>query len=364
MDQPTSARLAPYTTLQLGGDASQVIAVKSSGELIAQIQDAQVSNTPIVLLGGGSNVVISDRGFAGRCLLIRSVGVERVEAGDHSLVTAEAGEYWDELVSKIVEWGLAGVECLSGIPGRVGATPIQNVGAYGQEVSDTIERVWVYDRKSQCERELSREDCCFGYRDSVFRSQEPDRYVVLRVQFRLRKGPATEPVYGELREEMRRLGDPWAVAGADGLRALRNTVIALRRKKGMVCDEADVDSRSAGSFFTNPLVTEDKALLVEERARLRGLLKPGEKMPRFAADQGRVKLAAGWLIERAGCQKGHTHGRVAISSKHALALVNLGGGTTRELVELACHIRDRVVEVFDVLLRPEPIFVGFEQPPV
>jgi len=265
-------------------------------------------------------------------------------------VTVAAGEPWDAVVADTVARGLAGLECLSGIPGSAGATPIQNVGAYGQEVADTIRAVRAFDRRAEALVELAPEACAFAYRDSVFR-RAPERYVVLGVTFALRAGRAPTLRYRELVDAFGG-GPPPTLARA------RDTVLALRRKKSMVIDAADANRRSVGSFFTNPIVAADVAERLAARAVAEGLVGAASDVPRWAADAGRVKLSAGWLIERAGIAKGLRRGPVGVSSAHALALVHHGGGTTAALVALARDVRDAIAARFGVTLAPEPIFVG------
>jgi UDP-N-acetylmuramate dehydrogenase len=303
----------------------------------------------LFVLGGGSNLVIADRGFDGLVAQIDIQGVEfRADGGD-TLVRAGAGEPWDPLVALSVERGLAGLECLSGIPGSVGGTPVQNVGAYGQEVGDTIECVSVFDRLAQSQLMLSNADCRFAYRMSRFKHEDADRFVVCDVTFRLRPGRPTT-TYPDVvryfeRHDMRRP----TIADA------RSAVLAIRRSKGMVIDPADPDTRSVGSFFMNPIVTVGTR---EEISSLAGAAAPG-----FAIGGDRVKVPAAWLIERAGFQKGMADGAAGISTKHPLALVNRGGATARDVVRLAVRIRRQVLDRFGVALRPEPVFAGFDGDP-
>jgi UDP-N-acetylmuramate dehydrogenase len=360
--------LAPRTTLGLGGRAARLVEASSEAEIVEAVIDADARGEPLFVLGGGSNVVIGDDGFPGVVVRVASRGV-RIEraSGDDArvLVDVEAGEEWDALVARCVNEGLAGMECMSGIPGLVGATPMQNVGAYGQEVSDTIVSVRAFDRHARALVELDAAACGFHYRDSMFK--RTDRYVVVGVRFALRDdGGVALPVrYAEL---ARALGDGGEGRGGGGggeeqrarasVLAVRSTVLALRRAKGMVVDAADPDSVSAGSFFVNPVVTADALAAIEARAKSAGVLAGGETMPRFTMSDARWKLSAGWLIERAGFAKGFTSGHVGVSRKHALALVHRGGGTTGELLELARAIRDAVHARFGVTLAPEPVLVG------
>ena len=309
------------------------------------MREADAAGTPLLLLAGGSNLVIADEGFYGLVLRIATRGIERRADDGAVRLSVAAGESWDALVAGAVADGLVGVECLAGIPGSVGATPIQNVGAYGQEVSETIVSVRVLDRRSGEVLELAPEECGFGYRTSAFK-RTPGERVVLAVDFVLARGSESAPVrYGEL---ARALGvELGQTAPAD---AVREAVLALRRGKGMVVDPADPDSVSAGSFFTNPILEADAFAALERRA--------GERPPAFPEPDGRVKTSAAWLVERAGFHRGYGDGRAGISSKHTLALVNRGGATTAELIALAREIAAGVERAFGVALVPEPVFVG------
>jgi UDP-N-acetylmuramate dehydrogenase len=348
--------LAPLTTLELGGRARHFVEAPDEATILAALAWARARGVPVFVLGGGSNVVVADAGYPGLVLRVATRGRSfvpagaSVPAGGEVLVTAAAGEPWDALVAETVARGLAGLECLSGIPGSVGATPIQNVGAYGQEVAETIRSVRVADRRDGSVLALPPAACAFGYRDSAFR-RAPERYVVLDVTFALRPGGAPTMRYREL-------GEAIGAAGTPALATVRETVIALRRRKSMVIDLADPNRRSVGSFFTNPIVADDVAQHLVARAVADGLVRGAEDVPRWPAGPGLVKLSAGWLIERAGIAKGLRAGAVGVSSNHALALVHLGGGTTAELVALARRVRDTVAARFDVTLVPEPIFVG------
>jgi UDP-N-acetylmuramate dehydrogenase len=322
-------KLADYTTLGLGGRAGNFVTASTEDELIEAVRKAE--HEPVLILGGGSNLVIADEGFPGTVIHVATRGFTI----DASTVTVAAGEHWDSVVERSIAAGLAGLECLSGIPGLAGATPIQNVGAYGQEVSDTITGVRVFDRKTDKTTLFNNDMCDFAYRTSIFRGD--DRYVVLDVTFQLGAEPA--PIrYAELAAAV------GPSAGAPSLSDVRAAVLALRRRKGMVIDPADPDTRSAGSFFTNPVLDQSAA--------------PGQA-PRFEMGDGLVKVPAAWLIEQAGFAKGYpgTDG-VRISTKHTLALVNAHGGTTAALLTLAREIRDGVRDRFGVELHPEPVLVG------
>lgn len=306
---------------------------------------------PVLLIGGGSNLVVSDAGYPGLVVHVATRGKTFDDRGATVRVTAAAGEPWDALVADCVARGLRGLECLSGIPGSVGAVPLQNVGAYGQEVSDTIVSVRTFDRRIGCKVHVPAIACAFGYRTSAFRGH--DRHLVLDVTFELTKDATTTvPDYAELRRALK-ADDATLVP----LARVRDTVLALRRSKGMVLDPSDPDSVSAGSFFTNPIL-DDRAVEAL-RARVRAVCGPDVSPPLFADGGGRTKSSAAWLIERAGFAKGHGAGRAGLSTKHTLALVNRGGATTQDLLAIARVVRDGVRSTFGVTLEPEPVFVGF-----
>ena len=339
--------LAPFTTLELGGPARHFVEAADEGAVGEALRWADGRKSPVALLGGGSNMVVSDAGFDGLIVRIATRGIRFDSSGGEAAVTAAAGEPWDALVAEAVGRGLGGLECLSGIPGLVGATPIQNVGAYGQEVAETIRAVRVLERGTWQTRELSPEDCGFGYRDSSFK-RDPTRFVVLAVTFGLRPGGAPALRYGELAESLAGASKPHPT-----LSDARATVLALRAKKSMLVTAGDPNRRSVGSFFMNPILESGQAGEVAARAG-----DDGARMPRWPASDGRVKLSAGWLIERAGIAKGLRRGSVGVSSAHALALVHHGGGTTAALVALAHEIQQAVRTRFGVTLVPEPSFVG------
>ena len=330
--------LGAYTTLRLGGPAGALTVATEPGEAVTTVRKAAAAGEPVLILAGGSNVVIGDAGFAGHVVLLRTRGTREI-ARDANFVTLRvaAGEVWDDFVARTVAEGLSGVECLSGIPGSAGATPIQNVGAYGQEVGHTIVAVHAYDREADAMVTMTAAECGFGYRASVFKYS--DRWLVLEVDFRLARSTESEPIrYAEL---ARQLG----VEAGDRvpLERARETVLKLRAGKGMVLDPDDRDTWSVGSFFTNPVV---------------GAL-PEPDMPHWPAAGGQVKIPAAWLIEHAGFGKGFGVSEgVRISSKHTLALTNRGSGTTTELLELARVIRDGVRDRFGIELHPEPVLVG------
>lgn len=346
-----SVRLAQYTTLGLGGPASRFVTVSDTEELVAATAAADAAGEPLLLLGSGSNVVVGDAGFPGTVVHVDSQGVRWESADeDRVRVRVSAGVQWDPFVARTVSEGLSGLECLSGIPGRVGSTPIQNVGAYGQEVSETIVEVLVYDRRTGERRVMSGTECGFRYRSSVFKGD--DRYVVCEVVFELRRCPLSRPIrYAEVARALDAdLGDRVPLADA------RAVVLRLRQGKGMVLDSADPDTRSAGSFFTNPILGPEE--FTEFGKRVAERLGPDVEPPAHPDGTGRMKLSAAWLIDRAGFSKGYGHGPVRISTKHTLALTNADGATTEDLLALAREVRAGVAEVFGVMLVNEPVLVG------
>lgn len=349
--------LAPFTTLEVGGEARFFLEARDRAAVIDALAWASARGLRVVVLGGGSNLLVADRGVDALVLRMRIAGVEVHDEGDRVIVRAGAGEPWDALCARAVQAGWAGIECLSGIPGDVGATPIQNVGAYGQEVAETITEVVALDRGSGREIVLDHAACGFAYRDSVFKREGQGRYVVVAVTFALRPDGAPTVRYPELRRAIE--------AGAEGaasgptLAQVRAAVIALRRGKSMVLDPADENRRSAGSFFTNPMITVEHLERVRARVAAAGVLAPGEAMPEFPASLGRVKLSAAWLIERAGFVRGTSDGAVGISTRHTLAIVNRGGATAAAVLAFARRVRDRVEDRFGVALTPEPVLLGF-----
>ncbi len=339
---PTSTLLADLTTLRVGGPARRVVVARTEEELVASVRDADDRGEPVLILGQGSNVLVADSGFDGLVVVVATRGlVADVSACAGAFVTVAAGEPWDDVVAHAVAQEWIGLETLSGIPGATGATPIQNVGAYGSDVSATIARVRTWDRTQRAFRTFAAADCGFGYRTSRFKA-EPDRYLVVDVSFQLELGPLSAPIrYTELAA---------AVGVVPGERAplgtVRDAVIALRRSKGMVLDAADHDTWSAGSFFTNPVLTPDAAAALPEDA------------PRYPQPDGTVKTSAAWLIERAGFTKGYGDGPATVSGKHTLALTNRGSATATDVLDLARTVRSGVRERFGVTLEPEPVLVG------
>lgn len=337
------------TTLRLGGLAPRLIDANTEDDAVKAVASAGDS---LFVMSGGSNLVVADDGVDGTVVRINNRGISFSRDGDTEQVEVAAGEPWDEVVARCVSEGLAGIECLSGIPGSTGATPIQNVGAYGQEVSTTISTLRAYDRQRGRVVELSPEQCGFAYRTSAFK--QSDRHVVLGVTFVLERSKAARPVqYAELARAL----DVELGARAP-LSEVREAVLELRRRKGMVIDPDDPDSVSAGSFFVNPILSREEFATLERKAIEQ--LGYEAKPPCWPEAEGRVKTSAAWLIQQAGFDRGYGEGRVGVSNKHTLALVNRGGGTTEELLSLARELQDGVTQRFGVTLRPEPTLVGVE----
>lgn len=335
-----SPHLRSLTTLRCGGPADTLVEARSDEQVIESIRAADSAGTPTFVLGGGSNVVVADDGFSGTVIQMATRGIRR----DGNMLTVAAGEPWDGLVARCVHDGLRGIECMSGIPGSVGATPIQNVGAYGQEVSDVITSVKVFDRLTGRIANLANGACGFAYRESFFKAN-PDRWVILSVGFSL----TASTLSAELGSE-----DVRGALGGDErapLADVRSAVLRVRARKGMVLDESDPNSRSVGSFFVNPLVSAERLAVIEHAA--------AERPPANPVGDGSFKTSAAWLIERAGFPRGYGDPEgAAISSKHALALTNRGHASAAEVVALAREIAEGVHRRFGVVLDPEPVFVG------
>lgn len=345
--------LAPLTSLRIGGVARFFVRATTGEDVLAALDHARENNLNVFILGGGSNLLVSDDGFDGLVLQVALKGItggdasvtERADDVDRTLVytrvSAQAGEVWDDFVAHCVENDLAGVECLSGIPGCVGGTPVQNVGAYGQEVSETIVAVRCIDRVSNEIVELSNAECAFTYRTSIFNSIERDRYVVLSVTYSLVRSGEPKVAYKDLINYFN--------GRRPSLREVRGAVLQIRREKSMVIDPADPNSRSAGSFFKNPVV---------EVSKLEEIRRSHPDAPHFAFGD-KVKIPAAWLIENAGFHKGYTFGNAGISSSHTLAIINRGSAAAAEIVALKDKIQMAVAAKFDIMLVPEPVFVGF-----
>ena len=344
--------LAPLTTIRVGGPARYYLRAENREHIEEGVAWAGEHEIPLFVLGGGSNIVVADEGFPGLVLHLALRGFTVLRNG-HAHLGAAAGESWDALVAAAVERGWAGLECLSGIPGFVGAAPIQNVGAYGQDVSETILRVEVVDLADGRSLTLSNEDCRFAYRHSRFKGDDRGRYLILGVTFSLRPGGAPALRYPELEQHlfMRGITSPT-------LKDVRASVLDIRRRKSMVVDPLDPHSVSVGSFFVNPVVSPTKEAEVREVLTRRGESALADTMPAFLARDRQVKLSAAWLIERAGLGRGYRRGNVGISVNHTLAIVNYGGGTAREILDLAHEIGQRVLDSFGIALVPEPVFVN------
>jgi UDP-N-acetylmuramate dehydrogenase len=345
--------LSPYTTLGIGGLAHYFVNASDEQTIFGAVAWAKKQEIPLFILGGGSNLVIADSGFPGLVLQINNQGIESHYQDGKVLVTVAAGETWDDFVALSVKNNWQGLECLSGIPGKLGATPIQNVGAYGQEVKDTIIKLQAYDRQLEKVVSFSNPECQFSYRQSYFKSVAKDRYIIFKVTYALT--PETAPIirYPELQKYLLE-----NISSIPTLSDVRSAILQLRRSKAMVVDPLEPNSKSVGSFFMNPIVEEKKLLLIKEKLILGNL---NDSIPEFPADTGRIKLSAAWLIEKAGFSKGYKKGNVAISSKHALALINQQNGTAKEICFLAEEIQEKVKNKFDIYLEPEPIYVGFNK---
>jgi UDP-N-acetylmuramate dehydrogenase len=347
-----NASLAPMTTLGIGGPARYLADAASTDVLNAGIQWARARGLPLLVLGGGSNIVVADAGFPGLVLRVALRGIATRVETDRAVVTAGAGEDWDRLVETCVARSWAGFECLSGIPGRVGATPIQNVGAYGQEISETLVSLEALNLATGKLEELKAAECDFGYRSSRFKTRDRDRFLVTSVTYQLTVNGAPALRYPELKRFLAERG-----AADPSLAQVREAVLAVRRRKAMVIDPQDPDSRSVGSFFVNPVVAREEFEQIKQRADR--IASSGGAIPAFPVPNDRLKVSAAWLIEHAGINRGYVHGGVGTSTKHALAIVNRGGGTAREVIELKELIQSRVLDAFGVALTPEPVCVGF-----
>ncbi|MEP6946270.1 MAG: UDP-N-acetylmuramate dehydrogenase [Acidobacteriota bacterium] len=336
--------LAPLTTFGIGGPARFFVRAENLGILQEALQFARSNEKPIFILGGGSNILVSDRGFGGIVIQIAFRGIEPAnETAETICLQVGAGEEWDAFAAYCVERDYAGVECLSGIPGSVGGTPIQNVGAYGQEVSETIVSVDVYDRASGTIVKLLNSECGLAYRTSIFNTITRDRYIVLSVQFRLVKGGAANIRYRDLADQFD--------GRTPSLAETREAVLNVRRSKSMVIDPDDPNSRSAGSFFKNPIVSKEAFDDISARFT---------NVPGFKVDGSQIKIPAAWIIENAGFPKGYVGGNAGISNNHTLAIINRNGATAVEIIALKNKIENAVFAMFGICLTPEPIFVGFD----
>jgi UDP-N-acetylmuramate dehydrogenase len=340
--------LAPLTTLGIGGPARWLAKVYTEAGLLQALDFARERKLPIFVLGGGSNLLVSDSGFNGMVICIKMRGIVLKKQGNSFIFSAAAGEPWDDFVGFAVENNSAGIECLAGIPGTIGGTPVQNVGAYGQEVSETIIRVRAFDMQSHEFMELFRDDCGFAYRRSIFNTTERNRYIVMRVDYLLQQNGEPRVEYKDLKEHFR------GSISKPTLQSVYKAVREIRHRKGMLLVQGEEDCRSAGSFFKNPVVP-----VAQIEAIARTLNISNDKIPHFAAVSGKVKLSAAWLLEQAGFQKGFRLGRVGISSRHTLALINTGGATAAEMLALRDKIVAEVERKFSITLEQEPMLLGF-----
>jgi UDP-N-acetylmuramate dehydrogenase len=343
--------LAPLTTFRIGGPARYFVEAATPGEVEEAVIFARSKNLSLFILGGGSNLIVADSGWPGLVLKVAINGIDRHSSPDDEgriLFDVGAGESWDRFVSHAVMAQCAGVECLSGIPGNVGGTPVQNVGAYGQEVSQTIESVEVFDRKDGRVRELCREACGFSYRSSIFNTTERERFIILRVTYALTPGGDPHLAYADLQQHFE------GRETRPNLAETREAVRHIRSRKGMLIVPGDPDCQSAGSFFKNPVLSAEAHEDLKQRAAAKGL-----HLPSYPALEKSRKVSAAWLVEKSGFTRGYGDGHVGISSKHALAIVNRGGATAAEVLALKDQIQHRVEEIWAVRLDPEPVMVGF-----
>ncbi|NNF00837.1 MAG: UDP-N-acetylmuramate dehydrogenase [Pyrinomonadaceae bacterium] len=341
--------LSGLTTFRIGGEARYFLRAQTEKQVISGLEFAHVNELEVFILGGGSNVLISDSGFSGLVLQVDLKGILFREGDGEAInVTVGAGEDWDEFVGICVEKKLAGIECLSGIPGLVGGTPIQNVGAYGQEVSETLVSVKVFDRHQNKTKTLSKAECGFGYRKSIFNTTEKNRYIVLEVDYSLKKNGAPKIVYSDLKSKFE--------GRVPSLRETREVVCTIRASKGMLVRQGGLDAQSAGSFFKNPIVRKSKLAELETI-----LLGEGVKgIPNYFVEPDLVKIPAAWLIEQAGFYKGFKKGNAGLSTKHTLAITNRGNATAKEIIDLKADIQNEIMDRFGIDLIPEPNFIGFD----
>lgn len=340
--------LAPLTTLKVGGPARYFVEAQSIPEVSEAVEFSRSKNLPLFVLGGGSNLVISDAGWPGLVLKIGNTGINHRHGHDEVIFEAGAGEDWDKFVGLAVAHNCSGIECLSGIPGNVGGTPVQNVGAYGQEVANTIESVLALDLRDGQLHELCKEACGFSYRTSIFNTSERGRYIILQVNYTLKHGGDAYIAYADLKKYFAGWSEKPTLANT------RDAVRRIRAGKGMVLTPGDDDCRSAGSFFKNPILSAERYERLTARAAAKNL-----QIPNYPALDAQKKVSAAWLVEHSGFSRGYGNGSVGISRKHALAIVNRGNATAAEIVVFKEDIQQRVREIWDVLLEPEPVFVGF-----
>ncbi|MGC1438393.1 MAG: UDP-N-acetylmuramate dehydrogenase [Terriglobales bacterium] len=340
--------LAPLTTLKVGGAARYFIEATSTAEVSQAVEFSKSADLPLFILGGGSNLVISDAGWPGLVLKVGITGINHRHGHDEVIFEAGAGEDWDKFVGMVVAHNIAGIECLSGIPGSVGASPVQNVGAYGQEVSNTIESVVALDLRDGQVHELSKQDCGFSYRTSIFNSTERGRYIILQVNYSLKHGVEAYVAYADLKKYFAGWSERPTLAN------VRDAVRKIRAGKGMLITAGDDDCRSAGSFFKNPILSANQYQALTARAAAKNL-----QIPSYPALDAQKKVSAAWLVEHSGFSRGYGSGPVGISRRHALAIVNRGSATAAEVVAFKDDIQQRVEVIWGILLEPEPVFVGF-----
>jgi len=348
MNVQENVPLAPLTTFGVGGPARYLVEAASNAEVAEAVQWARSKGLPLFVLGGGSNLVISDAGWPGVVLKVAIAGINERNENGKSLFEVGAGVEWDKFVARAVARNCSGIECLSGIPGSVGGTPVQNVGAYGQEVAETIESVLALDMRDGQIRELCDEACGFSYRTSIFNTSERGRYVILRVTYALEPGGAPRVHYADLKKYFAGRSE------APTLAETRDAVRRIRAGKGMLITPGDEDCRSAGSFFKNPILSSGQFEDLKVRAATKNL-----QIPSYPALDAQKKVSAAWLVEHSGFSRGHGHGPVGISRKHALAIVNRGAAHASDIVALKDEIQQRVEDLWGIRLEPEPVFVGF-----
>jgi len=340
--------LAPLTTLKVGGVARYFVEATTIAEVSEAVQFSRLKNLPLFVLGGGSNLLISDAGWPGLVLKIGITGINHRHGHDQVVFEAAAGEDWDKFVGIIVAHNIAGLECLSGIPGTVGATPVQNVGAYGEEVANSVESVLALDLRDGQLHELCNEACGFGYRTSIFNTTERGRYIIVQVNYVLKHGGEANLVYADLKKYFAGWTEKPTLAN------VRDAVRKIRAGKGMLITAGDEDCRSVGSFFKNPIVSAQQFGELTARATAKNL-----QIPSYPALDAQKKVSAAWLVEHSGFSRGYGKGPVGISRKHALAIVNRGNATAADVVNFKEAIQQRVEEIWGILLEPEPVFVGF-----
>jgi UDP-N-acetylmuramate dehydrogenase len=340
--------LAPLTTLKVGGPARYFVEATTIDEVSQAVAFSQSRNLPLFVLGGGSNLVIADAGWPGLVLKVGITGINHRHGRDEVVFEAGAGEDWDKFVGIVVAHNIAGLECLSGIPGTVGGTPVQNVGAYGQEVANAIESVLALDLRDGQLHELCKEACGFSYRTSIFNTSERGRYIIVQVNYTLKHGGEAYIAYADLKKYFAGWSETPTLAN------VRDAVRKIRAGKGMLISAGDEDCRSAGSFFKNPILTAERYQALMERAASKNL-----QIPSYPALDAQKKVSAAWLVEHSGFSRGYDNGSVGISRKHALAIVNRGNATAADILALKEDIQQRVEEIWGVVLEPEPVFVGF-----